>query len=579
MHPDDLLRPARSLGDPVNRDRRRVGREHRVRGGRRLDLAQHLLLDLEVLEHRLDDELGPAEPAVVIAPGEQRDEPGVLVGGDAAPLEPVVEDVARRSEALRNPREIGVLHAHVHPRLHDRGARNARPHEPRAHDPEAAHDSGLRWVGDSEVLFESGRSEKDLDQLTRDVGDGELPEQLRLALQTFRHAVSESVLHRFQCGERRGIVAARLGQDLLSGGAENQRPAQWVAVEQPSAEPARPLAPWAPPARHALCSGDGDVLENGGMDQLVDDAEAERLLGGFDLSGKDDVERRAGADQSGEPLATARAWENAELYLREAELRPGVIGSHAVPAGERELESTAQARSMDPDGDRFGEAGHPPQHFLPLGRKPLGFRGGGEPNERLYVRTRDEVLGFPRKERDGSHGGVVLQRIERREQVLLHRGRELVDRLALQVEGHDGNARVGELPGECRARSHQRRSSTMAKPMPPCAQIDSRPNCTSRRTISFASVVTIRVPVAPNGWPRAMEPPITLMMSSLISQPLAAQPWRFESTCAANASWTSMRPSSFHWMPARSSALGTAKIGAWSSCHPGSTAATAYERT
>src|SRR2546426_468997 len=398
MHPDDLLRPARGLGDPVDRDRRRVGREHRVRGSRRLDLAQHLLLD-----------------------------------------------------------------------------------------PEAAHDSGLRWVGDSEVLFESGRSEKDLDQLTRDVGDGELPEQLRLALQTFRHAVFESVLHRFQCGERRGIVAPRLGQDLLSGAAENQRPTQWVAVEQPSREAAGPFAPWAPPASHALRGGDGDVLENGRMDQLVDDAEAERLPGGFDLAGEDDVERRAGADQPGEPLATARARENAELYLREAELGPGVIGSHAVPAGERELEPTAQARSMDPDG----------------------------------------------------------------------------------------NARVGELPGECRAWSHQRRSSTMAKPMPPCAQIDSRPNCTSRRTISFASVVTSRVPVAPNGCPIAMEPPITLMISSLISQPLAAQPWKFESTCDANASCTSIRPSSFHSIPARSSALGTAKMGACSSCHPGSTAATA----
>src|SRR5882762_760696 len=575
MHPDDLLRSTRSLGDPVDRDRRRVGREHRVRGSRRLDLAQHLLLDLEVLEHRLDDELGPAEPAVVIAPREQRDEPGVLVGGDAPPLEPVVEDVARRSEALRNPREIGVLHAHVHPRLHDRGARNARPHEPRAHDPEAAHDRRRRWVGDPEVLFESGSSEKDLDQLTRDVGDGQLPEQLRLALQTFRHAVFESVLHRLQCGERRGIVAAGLGQDLFSGRAEDQRPAQWVAVEQPSAKPARPLTPWAPPARQALRSGDGDVLENGGMDQLVDDAEAKRLLGGFDLAGEDDVERRAGADQPGEPLATTRARENSELYLREAELGPGVIGSHAVAAGERELEPTAQARSMDPDGDRFGETGHPPQHFLPLGRKPLGFRGGGEPNELLDVCTRDEVLGFPRKERDGSYGGVVLQRVERREQVLLHRGREFVDRLTLQVEGDDGNAVVGELPGERRAGSHQRRSSTMAKPIPPCAQIDSRPNCTSRRVISFASVVTSRVPVAPNGWPMAIEPPITLMMSWLISQPSASHPCKFESTCAANASCTSILPRSFHWIPARSSALGTAKMGAWSSCHPGSTAATA----
>src|SRR2546429_7562905 len=105
----------------------------------------------------------------------------------------------------------------------------------------------------------------------------------------------------------------------------------------------------------------------------------------------------------------------------------------------------------------------------------------------------------------------------RREQVLLHHGRKLVDRLVLQVENDDGDAVVDELPGERRARSHQRRSSTMARPIPPCAQIDSRPNCTSRRAISFASVVTSRVPVAPNGWPMAMEPPITLMMSSLIS--------------------------------------------------------------
>ena len=64
MHPDDLLRPARGLGDPVNRDGRRVGREHRVRGGRRLDLAQHLLLDAELLKDRLDRQLCTTEACV-----------------------------------------------------------------------------------------------------------------------------------------------------------------------------------------------------------------------------------------------------------------------------------------------------------------------------------------------------------------------------------------------------------------------------------------------------------------------------------------------------------------------------------
>src|SRR5213596_2503846 len=139
------------------------------------------------------------------------------------------------------------------------------------------------------------------------------------------------------------------------------------------------------------------------MNQLVHDAQTERPLGAFDLAREDDVERRAGANQPGEPLAAARPRENAELHFREAELGPGVIGGHAVPAGEGELEPAAEARAVNPGGDRFGEARHPAQHFLALGRKPLGFRGGGEPDELLDVGPRDEVLGFPREERSEEH--------------------------------------------------------------------------------------------------------------------------------------------------------------------------------
>src|SRR5205814_6268534 len=102
----------------------------------------------------------------------------MLVGRDAPPLEPVVQDLARGGKPLGDSRQISVLHAHVHARLGDRRARYARAHEPCAHDAQAAHDGGSRRVGDPEVLLESGGGEKDLDQLTRDVSDGELPEQL-----------------------------------------------------------------------------------------------------------------------------------------------------------------------------------------------------------------------------------------------------------------------------------------------------------------------------------------------------------------------------------------------------------------
>src|SRR5439155_20543500 len=128
-------------------------------------------------------------------------------------------------------------------------------------------------------------------------------------------------------------------------------------------EATRPLAPGAPAARHALRRAKGDGFEDGGMHQLVDDTQAERLPGAFDLAREDDIECRAGADQPGEPLAAASPRENAELHLRKAELGPGVIGGDPVAAGERELEPAAEARAVDPDGAGLGAASHGPQQL------------------------------------------------------------------------------------------------------------------------------------------------------------------------------------------------------------------------
>src|SRR5436309_1736869 len=272
-------------------------------------------------------------------------------------------------------------------------------------------------------------------------------------------------------------------------------------------------------------------------------------------------------------VAAAHPRKGAELDLGQAELRLGVVRGDAVVAGERELESSAETGAVDADGDRLREARDAVHHLLPLGREPLGLGGAPDRHELLDVRARDEVLGFAREHGDRPHRGVVLERREGRDELILHRAGELVDGGVLQVERDDGDA-VGGLPGERRSR-HQRRSSTMADAIPPCAHTEMSPNCTSRRFISFASVVTSRPPVAPNGCPIEIELPITLMMSSLISQPRSSKPFRLESTCAANASWISISPRSFHATPARSSARGTVNTGACSSCHPGSTAPTA----
>ena len=61
---DDLPGAQRHFADLGDRQRRRVRREDRVPGRRRVELREHALLDRHLLRHRLDDEVDVAERAV-----------------------------------------------------------------------------------------------------------------------------------------------------------------------------------------------------------------------------------------------------------------------------------------------------------------------------------------------------------------------------------------------------------------------------------------------------------------------------------------------------------------------------------
>src|SRR6185312_8980971 len=163
-------------------------------------------------------------------------------------------------------------------------------------------------------------------------------------------------------------------------------------------------------------------------------------------------------------------------------------------------------------------------------------------------------------EHGGADGRVVAQPDQERLELDLDGAAELVDGLPGEVE-RDHRDAVVEDRGE---RRHYARSRTSAEPIPPCAQMETSPNCASRRRISWARVVTRRAPVAPNGWPIAIDPPITLVRSQSTSPTGPARPSRsaqadephacaLESTWAANASWISTTPRSPQPMAARSS--------------------------
>src|SRR5688572_30505018 len=78
----------------------------------------------------------------------------------------------------------------------------------------------------------------------------------------------------------------------------------------------------------------------------------------------------------------------------------------------------------------------------------------------------------------------------------------------------DAAARAGDNRGLPNEPAHARRSSTIAMPMPPPTHIDSTANCLSCHCRELISVVVIRAPVIPYGWPIAIAPPFTFSFSS-----------------------------------------------------------------
>src|SRR5215210_1875319 len=67
----DLVRPVGDVADLRDRQPRRVGGEHRVAGGGRVEVGEDLVLDLHLLRDGLDDEVDVAEAVVLRRAGDQ----------------------------------------------------------------------------------------------------------------------------------------------------------------------------------------------------------------------------------------------------------------------------------------------------------------------------------------------------------------------------------------------------------------------------------------------------------------------------------------------------------------------------
>ena len=102
---DDAVVAARAAGDLGDRQRRGVGGEDRVLRADLVELAEQLALDGELLEHRLDDEIGVGQ---VVERRRARQPPhhGVLVGGLILPRS---TDLAKKPSVCFSARSSACL--------------------------------------------------------------------------------------------------------------------------------------------------------------------------------------------------------------------------------------------------------------------------------------------------------------------------------------------------------------------------------------------------------------------------------------------------------------------------------------
>ncbi len=133
VHADDALGVRGRDGDLGDRQRRRVRREDGVGRDDRVDLAEQLLLEVEVLRHGLDDELAGGEVTEVAREGDPGVERVVLLLGHLAAGQRPTGAAAENGLAVLDGGGVDLDRDDVDP------VAGEHLHDPRTHRPEPDH--------------------------------------------------------------------------------------------------------------------------------------------------------------------------------------------------------------------------------------------------------------------------------------------------------------------------------------------------------------------------------------------------------------------------------------------------------
>ena len=333
---DHLLRPLGGGGDLVHIQRRGVARQDRALLADRVELAEDLLLDIHLLEHRFDHDVGLGKGTVVGDPVDQRhalihlllrdpparDRARVVLADDP---EPLVQGLGR---AFENPyRDAGVGEVHGDAAAHGAAA-----------DDGGAADRQHRGVG--RHVGHLGRLALGKEQVAlaaRLVRSQAFAEQRPLLSQALLERQGDRVLDALDAVARRD-QAARAPGDRSPGLVEE-------VGGRASIFRSRVLRAPLPSATNASAKATAAETKSPSSTRSSSKPLSRALPGRHELTAQDRLERRLDADHPRQPLGAAGTRQQTELDLRQTEA--GAAVADPVVAAERQFQAAAEGGAVD----------------------------------------------------------------------------------------------------------------------------------------------------------------------------------------------------------------------------------------
>ena len=211
----DTFGVQRARGDIGNRYRRRVGGKHGALPDPAFGIGKHTALDIEILDDRLDHDLGMRQTRIV----ERRCDEGhflvQLALVDPAAFELAPPHVVGRRERSQDRVVVEVLEPHGDLAVGDQLG------DPAAHDACAEHgcamDLARRGAHVTRIALERGLALEQPDQVLRRAGRDQFADQPGLEVETLLQLLRAGGIDRLDRTERRRVVLrAGLGLGLLA---------------------------------------------------------------------------------------------------------------------------------------------------------------------------------------------------------------------------------------------------------------------------------------------------------------------------------------------------------------------------